>query len=150
MRRANVTNNTFRLMKSIYRPMKHVEICSPENQRSYWMFFRVNNFLSHRHLPPISLNVLLNSNRRILSRLGSHHPQLESRLELPAWVQGKWFSIGTNNINGQTVHINRTQLTMRTNGDQRLIYDLKFLRLVSNKRRQEHVLRLEAKSLEQW
>jgi hypothetical protein len=46
--------------------------------------------------------------------------------------------------------INNTQLMMKINDDQMMLQDLKFVRIMTGKRPQEHVFRVKAKSLEQW
>lgn len=58
--------------------------------------------------------------------------------------------MGTRGINTNTVDINNTQLMMKINDDQTLLYDLKFTRIMSNKRQQDNIIRIKAKSLEQW
>jgi hypothetical protein len=39
---------------------------------------------------------------------------------------------------------------MKMNDDQTIVHDLKFTRLMSNKRQHENTIRMKAKSLEQW
>ncbi len=39
---------------------------------------------------------------------------------------------------------------MKINNDQIITHDLKFTRVIHNKRQQENTIRIKAKSLEQW
>jgi hypothetical protein len=39
---------------------------------------------------------------------------------------------------------------MKINDDQGVLYDLKFIRIMSGKRQHENMIRIKAKSLEQW
>jgi hypothetical protein len=39
---------------------------------------------------------------------------------------------------------------MKMNDDLTMIHDLKFTRIMSGKRQQENIIRIKAKSLEQW
>jgi hypothetical protein len=39
---------------------------------------------------------------------------------------------------------------MKINDDQTILYDLKFTRIMSYKRQHENIIRIKAKSLEQW
>jgi hypothetical protein len=82
--------------------------------------------------------------------LGTSHRHYESIIQLPDWIQGRWLTIGTNGINTNTMVINNTQLMMKLNDDQMMLQDLKFVRIMTGKRPQEHVFRVKAKSLEQW
>ena len=71
-------------------------------------------------------------------------------MQLPEWTQGKWLSIGTTTTDTRTVYINETQLIIKMNGDQAIVHDLRFTRLMSSKRPTAHTFRLKAKSLDQW
>lgn len=82
--------------------------------------------------------------------LGSYHRQHESKIQLPEWIQGRWLTIGTSGINPNTVYINNTQLMMKINNEQTIELDLKFTRVMPNKRQHENIIRIKAKSLEQW
>jgi hypothetical protein len=39
---------------------------------------------------------------------------------------------------------------MKTNDDQIIMHDLKFTRIMPNRRQHENTIRIKAKSLEQW
>lgn len=39
---------------------------------------------------------------------------------------------------------------MKMHDDQMMLQDLKFIRIMSGKRQHEHIIRVKAKSLEQW
>ncbi len=53
-------------------------------------------------------------------------------------------------INPNTISINNSQLIMKINDEQTVVNDLKFTRLMSSKRQHANIIRLKAKSLEQW
>ncbi|CAF3361702.1 unnamed protein product [Rotaria sp. Silwood1] len=80
---------------------------------------------------------------------GIHHGHYESKIQLPEWTQGKWSTMGTSNMNMNTVYINNTQLIMKINDDQTIIHDLKLTRVISNSRQHEKTIRIKAKSFEQ-
>ncbi len=82
--------------------------------------------------------------------LGASHRHYESIIQLPDWIHGRWFTIGTSGINTNTIFINNTQLMMKMNDDLTMLHDLKFTRIMSGKRQQENIIRIKAKSLEQW
>jgi hypothetical protein len=82
--------------------------------------------------------------------LGTYHRQSESQIHLPDWTSGRWLTVGTSGINRNIVYINNTQLIIKTNDDQIITHDLKFTRVIHNKRQQENTIRIKAKSLEQW
>ncbi|CAF1243594.1 unnamed protein product [Adineta steineri] len=73
----------------------------------------------------------------------SHH-QFESKTQLPQWTHGKWLTIGTN-----IVYINNTQFIMKTHDEQKILYDLRFTRILTSRRQHENAIRIKAKSLEQ-
>ena len=82
--------------------------------------------------------------------IGSYHHQLESNVHLPTWVHGRWLTVGTNGLHANTVYINDSQLLVKTNNDQTVVHDLKFTRLMTSKRANEQIIRIKAKSMEQW
>ena len=82
--------------------------------------------------------------------LGAYHRQLETQIQLPEWTHGRWLTVGTKDLNANIVYINNTQLTMKLNDNQIIAHDLKFTRIMSNKRQHENIIRIKAKSLEQW
>ena len=79
--------------------------------------------------------------------LDTYHRHYESIIQLPNWMQGRWLTSG---MNTNSVYINNTQLIMKMNDEQTILYDLKFVRTMSSKRQHENIIRLKAKSLEQW
>ena len=59
--------------------------------------------------------------------------------------------MGTSGINTNTVDINNTQLMMmKMSDDQTMLYDLKFTRVMFSKRQNDNIIRIKAKSLQQW
>jgi len=82
-------------------------------------------------------------------RPGLSQSSHSTKIDLPEWIQGKWLTIGTNAMNSQTVEINTTQLIIKNNVDQTIVHDLKLTKMISNRRTNDHVIRLKGKSLEQ-
>ena len=62
---------------------------------------------------------------RLLDGLGLSQSSHSAKFDLPEWIRGKWFTIGTNAINSQTVEINSTQLIIKNSVDQTIVHDLK-------------------------
>lgn len=58
--------------------------------------------------------------------------------------------MGTSGINTNTVDINNTQLMMKMSDDTTMLYDLKFTRVMFSKRQNDNIIRIKAKSLQQW
>lgn len=133
-------NPTYRLQKFIYQPMTLVEIYSPGNQQWYWMSFQV---IIPRRIELIEF-VFFSPKKGISQR---HY---ESVIQLPDWIHGRWFTMGTSGINTNTVDVNNTQLMMKMSDEQTMLYDLKFTRIMFSKRQNDNIIRIKAKSLQQW
>lgn len=84
----------------------------------------------------IALNVIPNT----------HHRHFESVVQLPDWLHGRWLTSG---INTNVIYLNNTQLIMKINDEQTILYDIKLTRLMSSRRHQENIVRVKGKSLEQ-
>ena len=69
---------------------------------------------------------------------------------MPNWTQGKWLSIGKDHINRNIFHINQSQLIITMNNDKIIQYKFRFLRTIEHQRKSEKILRIRAKSFEQW
>ena len=136
----NVRNNTFHRLKFISLLMIPVEIYWQENPPWYWMSFQV---IHRRRTIREHLNLFF-------LHQGTSGRHYESIIQLPDWIHGRWFTMGTSGINTNTVDINNTQLMMKINDEQALVYDLRFTRIMSTKRQQDNIIRIKAKSLEQW
>ena len=85
--------------------------------------------------------------------LGTQQQQRDSKIQLPEWIQGVWVSTGESY---KTFYFNQTQLVVTNNGEQTIVHDLKFIRVIQSKRQQYHyypystIIRIRAKSLQQW
>ena len=77
---------------------------------------------------------------------GKYH---ESKVYLPEWTQGTWRSTGTGETN--RFHINQTQLTIYENDRRISKHQFTFVRtLVMKQGSESSVIRLRAKTVEQW